>query len=298
MIERTMLGEMAAIAARHASGLETPTAVPRMTIWRSDAPTGPTPAMYAAKFYVLLQGRKVKTIGGRTLDVRAGDYSICSVPLPFMGRIVEASPDKPYVALSFALRPGLLAELLLDVPGPHAREVPAVASARAAADVLEPLDRLLRLLSKPADIPVLAPSYERELYYRLLQGPMGDTLRQIVGHATRFDQIRTAVEWIVGHADRPMRVADLAASVGMSATSFHRHFKGVTGHSPLAYQRQLRLLDARRLLASGATNVTEAAFEKGYASSSQFSREYKRMFGIPPMRDLRVLATGTADAAR
>ena len=293
-----MLAEMAAIAARHASGLETPTAVPRMTIWRSDIATGPTPAMYAAKFYLLLQGRKVKTIGGLTLDVRAGDYSICSVPLPFTGQIVEASPERPYVALSFALRAGLLAELLLDVSASDARGVPAVASTRATADVLEPLDRLLRLLSKPADIPVLAPSYERELYYRLLQGPMGDTLRQIVGHATRFDQIRTAVEWIGENVDGPMRVADLAASVGMSVTSFHRHFKGVTGHSPLAYQRQLRLLDARRLLTSGATNVTEAAFEKGYASSSQFSREYKRMFGIPPMRDLRILSMGIADPAR
>lgn len=289
MIAEDMLAEMATIALRHASGLETPTAVPRMTIWRSDAPTGPTAAMYAAKFYVLLQGRKRKTIGGRTFDFTAGDYSVSSVPLPFTGQVIAASPDAPYVGLSFGLHPGVLAGLLLDVSGPGERDVPAVAFTRATADVLEPLDRLLRLLTKPGDIPVLAPQYERELYYRILQGPMGDTLRQIVGRATRFDQIRTAVEWICDNADRPMRVGDLAASVGMSATSFHRHFKGVTGHSPLAYQRQLRLLDARRLLASGAINVTRAAFEKGYASCSQFSREYKRMFGIPPIRDVRLL---------
>lgn len=289
MNAKTMLADMAEIALRYATGLETPTAVPRMTIWHSDAPTGPSSSMYEAKFYLLLQGRKQKTIGGQTFDFAAGNYSVSSVLLPFTGQVIVASPARPYVGLSFTLDPGVLAGLLLDVSEPDARNVPAVACTQATADVLEPLDRLLRLLTRPTDIPVLAPQYERELYYRILQGPMGDTLRQIVGRTTRFDQIRTAVEWICGNADRPMCVDDLAASVGMSVTSFYRHFKDVTGHSPLAYQRQLRLFGARRRLASGATNVTRAAFETGYASSSQFSREYKRMFGIPPVQDARLL---------
>ncbi len=154
----------------------------------------------------------------------------------------------------------------------------------------EALDRLVRLLASPADIPVLTQQIERELYYRLLQGPMGCTLRQIVQKNTRFDQIRTAVTWICSNAHQPMSVQRLAASVGMSVTSFHRHFKAVTAYSPLAYQRHIRLLDAQRLIASGATNVTRAAFATGYASSSQFSREYKRMFGVPPIRNAYRLA--------
>lgn len=154
---------------------------------------------------------------------------------------------------------------------------------------MEPLGRLLRLLATPADIPMLAPQLERELYYRLLQGTMGGTLRQVVQQNTRFHQVRTTVEWICGNARKPMSVERLATSVGMSVTSFHRHFKAVTGHSPLTYQRHIRLLDARGLLASGATNVTTAAFATGYASSSQFSRKYKRMFGVSPIRDALVL---------
>ena len=154
---------------------------------------------------------------------------------------------------------------------------------------MEPLDRLLRLLDEPSAIPVLAPQFERELCYRLLQGPLGGTLLQLCQHNTRVDQVRRAVEWICGNSDKPMCVKGLAASVGMSVTSFHRHFKAVTAHSPLAYQRHIRLLEARRQLATGSANVTTTAFSTGYASTSQFSREYKKMFGVAPIRDAVLL---------
>ena len=146
-------------------------------------------------------------------------------------------------------------------------------------------------MASPDDIPGLAPLFERELFYRLARGPAGGTLRKAVQGHTRFTQIRTAVDWICGHADEPMCVAELATSVGMSGTSFHRHFKAVTSFSPLAYQRHIRLLGARKRLVSGATSVTTVAFGSGYASTPQFSREYKRMFGVSPIRDAGVLQT-------
>lgn len=284
-----MISEMAATAAAHARQLQTPTAIPRMTIWCSSGLSDPTPSMFESKFYIVLQGRKRMHIGNETYDFAVGDYSVSVVGLPFMGEVVEASADAPYLALDLRLDTTILASLLFEVPERGERTLPVITTTGAAEDILEPLSRLVRLLARPADIAVLAPQFERELYYRLLQGPMADTLRRIIGKNTRFDQIRAAVEWIRGNADRPMHVAELAASVGMSVTSFHRHFKAVTAYSPLAYQRQVRLLAARQLLASDAINVTAAAFATGYASSSQFSREYKRMFGVPPIRDSLLL---------
>lgn len=189
--------------------------------------------------------------------------------------MIEASASEPYLGVEMRLDASIVASLLPEVPEPGMRNAPAIAVAQAAEDIMEPLDRLLRLLTRPADIPVLAHQYERELYYRLLQGPMGGTLRQIVQHTAHFRQVRAAAEWICSNADKPLHVGDLAKGAGMSVASFHRHFKALTAHSPLAYQRHIRLLEARRLLALGATNVTSAAFTTGYASSSQFSREYK-----------------------
>jgi transcriptional regulator GlxA family with amidase domain len=156
---------------------------------------------------------------------------------------------------------------------------------QASDDMIEPVYRLLRLLSSPVDIPVLWPLIERELYYRLLRSAAGNALRQTVQVHTRFAQIKRAVEWICGNATMAMSVDVLAATVDMSVTSFHRHFKAVTGLSPLAYQRHVRLLHAQRLLNVETSSVTTVAFEVGYASSSQFSREYARMFGVPPVRD-------------
>lgn len=277
------------VAVDAAPGLEVSTAIPRLTIWSSSRPTRPTPAMFEPKFYILLQGAKRLTIGGEAHDFGVGSCAVASVGLPFTSEVLIASPDAPYLGLELRLDPGMVASLLLDTSVSDDGEAPTFTAGCASPDVLEPLERLVRLLATPAEIPVLALHLERELCFRLLQGPMGGTLCQIVQHNSCFRQIRTALEWIRGNASHPMRVPQLAASVGMSATSFHRHFKAVTACSPLAYQRHIRLLEARRLVASGATNVTSAAFATGYASSSQFSREYKRMFGVSPVKDVPAL---------
>ena len=226
------------------------------------------------------------TIAGRSFEFGAGTCAVASVGLPFMSQVIEACPELPYLGIELRLDAGIVASLLLDMPDCTEQQAGAISIAQADDSVLEPLDRLFRLLVAPAEISVLAPQFERELCYRLLQGPMGARLRQIGRRNARFGQIRMAAEWICENADKPMSVERLAASVGMSITSFHRHFKAVTAYTPLAYQRHIRLLDARRRLASGSINVTATAFATGYASASQFSREYKKIFGVSPVRDV------------
>jgi transcriptional regulator GlxA family with amidase domain len=159
-------------------------------------------------------------------------------------------------------------------------------------DLLDAWLRLLRLLDAPADVPVLAPLFEREILYRLLQGPQGAVLRQIALADSRLSQIRRAIAWIRDNFDRPMRVEALAEISGMSAASFHRHFKSATAMSPLQYQKTLRLQQARRLLIANQ-DASQAGFAVGYESASQFSREYARLFGSPPMRDAVRLRTDT-----
>lgn len=229
------------------------------------------------------------TVGGKTLESRAGTCAVASVGLPFTSQVIEATPEQPYLGIEWKMDAGVIASLLLDMPDGAEQQSGAISFAQADDSIIEPLNRLLRLLDVPSEIPVLKPQFERELCYRLLQGPMGSRLRQMARHNVRFGQIKAAVEWISANADKPMSVERLAAAVGMSVTSFHRHFKAVTSHTPLAYQRQIRLLDARRRLASGTGNVTATAYAIGYASASQFSREYKRAFGAAPVHDAAML---------
>jgi AraC-like DNA-binding protein len=255
------------------------------------SPTTPIPALFEPKFYLLLQGAKRMTIAGSTFDCFAGTCAVASVGLPFVSEVVEASPTQPYLSVELKLDAGIVASLLLDMCEQNATEWQpgAISMARVDERLIEPLGRLLSLLDTPSDIPVLAAQFERELYYRLLSGPLGGRLRQIGANNSRFGQIKMAAEWIGQNANNPMSVEWLASHVGMSVTSFHRHFKAVTASSPLAYQRQLRLLEARRQLVSSKANVTEIAYASGYASASQFSREYKKAFGIPPSRDAGLL---------
>ncbi len=280
-----MLEELKAIAAAQARGSQTLTSIPRLTIWRSSRKTDPAPAMFEPKIYLVLQGAKRLTVGSKTFDYFAGGYSVSSVSLPFNVQVLEASPERPYLGLDLKLDAGIIASLLLEMPEVREPASPAFALLKTSDGMIEPLQRMMRLLCTTEDIPVLAPLMERELYYRILRGPMGSAMRQVVQSQTRFSQVRKAVDWICSNADSPLRIDQLAASVGMSATSFHRHFKAVTALSPLAYQKQIRLLSARRLLISGGNDVTRVAFAVGYESSSQFSREYARMFGLPPTRD-------------
>ena len=267
-----MLAQLIATAARHASRPGLPTAVPRLTLWSASAPTDPVPALFEPELYLLLQGVKRMEFGDQVVEFEAGTCAVASVGLPFTSQVIEARRDLPYLGMELRLDAGVVASLLMDMPDRADEPSGAISIAQADDGVLEPLGRLLRLLDTPADISVLAAQFERELCYRLLQGPLGVRLRQIGRHNARFGQIATAAEWIRENADKPISVRRLAESVGMSVTSFHRHFKAVTAHTPLAYRRYIRLLEARRRLASGSMNVTETAFSTGYCSASASSR--------------------------
>ena len=286
-----MLEKLIAIASRHGRADGLPCAYQSLIIRSLDAPTLAEPALFESKFYLLLQGAKQMTIGGSTFDCYPGTCAVASVGMPFVSAVVEASAANPYLSVELTLDASIVDGLLLNMRETlrGEQQLAALSGAlsvdRVEQSILDPLQRLLGLLDAPDEIPVLAVQYERELYYRLLKGPLGARLRQIGQRNARFSQIKMAAEWIQNNANQPMSVEWLASHVGMSVTSFHRHFKSVTACSPLAYQRQIRLLDARRRLVSGNGNVTEIAFSSGYASAAQFSREYKRAFGKSPIRD-------------
>ncbi|MBP0616090.1 AraC family transcriptional regulator [Jiella mangrovi] len=262
------------------------TGVPRLQLWSADRPTGSAPAMFEPAVYLVLQGVKRTVIAGATYDMSPGDCAVSIVGLPFRYQVMTATQGRPYLGAQLTLDPGMVAALLVDMPDGPCGEAPAFRAVPADDGIRECMLRLVRLTLTPEDVTVLAPLTERELLYRLLRSPLGGTLRRIADVRGNIAAIGRAVDHIRVRATCAVVIPEVAAAVGMSETSFHRHFKAVTGLSPLAYQRHIRLLDAQRRLAIG-TPVTSVAFEVGYQSPSQFSREYKRMFGAPPQAHLR-----------
>jgi AraC-like DNA-binding protein len=246
-------------------------------------------------FYAVLQGKKVLRLGEQRFELAAGECAASSFGLPFTAQVEDATPAQPYAAICLDLDVDLLVEVMLDMPKVEDRWVCSAAGGRLDGAVGDALVRLVGLLSASDDRTMLGRPYERELYYRLLQSPMGDTLRQLGQRDSRLRQIKTVADWLTANADKPVAMSDLAASVGMSLTSFHRHFKAVTGFSPLAFQRQMRLLEARRHLLAGGVSVSRVAYAVGYVSPSQFSREYKRLFGMPPAAVVRTREPGWGD---
>jgi AraC-like DNA-binding protein len=260
--------------------------LPRLTLWSSTHPTVPTPAMLKPIFYVVLQGAKGLTIGRHSLRLTAGHCVATSFGLPYVGQIDTATRATPFVALGLDLDVALLIDVMLEMPKADDRWACSAKNGDLTGPVGTAFARFVELLAAPEDRGFLGRPYEAEFYYRLLQSPMGDTLRQLGRQDNRSRRIKMAADWLIANADKPAVVPDLAARSGMSLTSFHRHFKAVTGYSPLAFQRQARLLDARRLLASGNRSVSSVAYAVGYASPSQFSREYKNLFGVAPALEL------------
>ncbi|AZO37009.1 helix-turn-helix domain-containing protein [Mesorhizobium sp. M2A.F.Ca.ET.037.01.1.1] len=290
-----ILQELVAMAGRHARGRRTKTAIPRVTIGRSELPTPPLPELCQPTALLVLQGTKTVLIGDRTLAYSAGSYFVYAVEAPATSQLIEASRACPYMALAFAIDIELIAGLLID----HrpAIDGDSFVTNPADDDLLDAWRRLLRLLDRPEEIPVLAPMLEREIAFRLLQGPQGEKLRQLARADGRLSQIRRATAWIRSHYNEPIDVTQLAELSHMSNAAFHRHFKAATAMSPIQYQKQLRLLEARHLLIAQPGSAAQVAFTVGYESASQFSREYARQFGLPPARDAaRLLAMGEAAA--
>lgn len=287
----TPLQDLAALMLRHTpgDGLHA-TAIPRVTLIRSSRPTEPIHMVHEPAVCLVVQGAKSVMLGDRVLNYDASRFLVVTVDVPLAGHVTQASPEAPYLCLRLDLDPAALAALVTDAAAP-----PPAAAARitrglelspVTAPLVEAAARLLRLLDTPADIGFLAPLAEREIHYRLLTGDQGQTLRHIAGADSRLARVGRAIAWIKAHYDRPIPIATLAAEAGMSPSALHEHFKAITAMSPLQYHKQLRLQEARRLMLAGAHDAGGASYAVGYESPSQFSREYARLFGAPPAKDV------------
>lgn len=246
--------------------------------------SSPEPGMYEPVLCLILQGRKQVSIGERTLSFGPGECLLVTHDLPVRSRVTKA----PYLALVFDVDIAAVRKLYDEVSesaldSTHAR---AAETHRASPALLDALRRYLALADSPTDAKVLGPLTSREIHYRLLMAPFGGMLRLLIRHDSTASAIARAIGHIRSELRTPITIPDLARRVGMSASSFYKHFKSTTSTTPLQYQKELRLLEARRLLTTGGASVTSAAFEVGYESPSQFSREYARKFGVPPSQDM------------
>lgn len=292
----TALNELRRLASK-AENRRTDTGIARVAMVQGDIPQHALAAVYEPMINLILQGGKSMTVGSQTLHYDPATYFVMSVDLPAVGSVHAAATGEPYLAISLTLDPAVIAALLGDLPavtrqiwgGPHRAEAFNVAA--VTPELMDAWLRMLRLMQRPDDIPALAPVYEREILYRVLQGPHGHLLRQIATPDSMLARINRAIQRIRSDFARPLRIATLAEQASMSESAFHRHFKSATALSPLQYQKQLRLLQARQLLIAHGKSVTAAALDVGYESPTQFSREYARAFGLPPTQDAaRIMA--------
>ena len=284
----TDLDTIRAIALRHA-GTPNP-AMPRLVIYRLDSPNAASGLIYQPVVCLVLQGRKRTFIGDGVLEYGPSECMVVAAELTAMGQVCEASTDEPYLALNLLLDPAVISTILLDMNG---LAEPAIGSgfgvARAGPALLDAWCRFAGLLDRPDEIPVLASHLEHELIFRLLMGPHGALLRQIAGADSRLSHIRRAMAFVREHYAEHLSIEAMAAVAGMSVSVFHRRFKAVTNVSPLQYQKHVRLHEARRRLVTEHAEAASVGYAVGYESASQFSREYKRLFGAPPRRDADTL---------
>jgi len=287
------LAELRELIVRHAREDET-TAIDGVLLSAAGRPGEPRASTTGTVLAVIAQGAKRLAIGDRVYDYGPGQYLVASVDLPITGHYTHASADEPALGFGLVLRPAAIASLLLDAPaaGPAP---PGLGVADATPELLDAVVRMVRLLDHPADRDVLAPMLEREILWRLLGGRLGETVRQIGLTDSSLRHVSRAVRWISEHYGTPFRVEELARSCGMSPSAFHRNFHAVTALSPIQFQKQIRLQKSRLLLLTGADDVATVGHRVGYDSTSQFSREYRRQFGLPPGRDAaRLRAAATA----
>jgi AraC-like DNA-binding protein len=268
------------------------TAIPGLSLFRREEPTEPISGLYEPSICLVAQGAKRVQLGEDTYVYDPHHYLITAVHLPTVVQIIEASKKKPYLGLRLKFDHREVSQLMADsnLPAPRTQQsTRGMAIGEVTLPLLAAFQRLLDLLDEEEDIPILAPNIQREIIYRLLVGDQGARLRQIASTGSQSQQIARAIDWLKGNFTRPLRIEDLAAQARMSASTFHHHFRSMTALSPLQFQKQLRLHEARRLMLGEHLDAATAAFNVGYESPSQFSREYNRFFGAPPLRDITKL---------
>ena len=268
------------------------TDIPGVTLHRRTAPTAPCSATYEPGVTVMAQGRKRVDLGQTTFIYGESRYLLTAVDLPIVSQIIEASEEVPCLAMSLKLEMPVIRELLSREEIQLAEAVsnsPAMATGAVTAEFLSACCRLVDLLNTPRDIPFLSGLIQREIIYRILRGPEGARLRAIATLGDQSHRTAKAIAWIKANYAKALRVEDLAEIAGMGLSTLHHHFRALTAMSPLQYQKQLRLQAARGRMLVDGLDAASAAFEVGYESASQFNREYSRLFGQPPRRDIRTL---------
>ncbi len=275
-----------------------PTAVPRLSLHRRTGPTEPCSVTYEPSVIVIPQGSKRVDLGRTSFIYDQSRYLLTSVDLPIVSRVVEASEDEPCLAMMLKLDIPLVRELLgqreVQVPLISPSDRPAMGTAELTPEILDACCRLVGLLERPLDIPFIGGLIEREIVYRVLQGPEGARLRAIATLGDQSHRTAKAIAWLRSNYVKPVKVEELAEVAGMGVSTLHHHFRAMTSMSPVQYQKNLRLQSARALMLVDGLDAASAAFEVGYESATQFSREYSRFFGQPPMRDVRTLRVANA----
>ena len=281
--------ELAGLVVRHCPSGTVPSAIADLHLSRYEQSTRSMPTLAQPALCILAQGRKEICLGDETYVYDPLHYMVVSVAMPISGALLEASPQNPSLGIRLDIDPAEINSLIAEA-GPMG--VPSQPSSRGVfierldTQMLDALLRLIRLLDTPKDIAVLAPLIRREILYRLLRGQQGARLYEIAMANTQTHRVCQAIQWLNDHFQRPLRIDDLAREVNLSASTLHHRFKAVTSMSPLQYQKQLRLQEARRLMLNDGLEASVAGYRVGYESPSQFSREYSRLFGAPPLRDL------------
>jgi len=271
---------------------EVSTAVPGLTLYRNTVPTAPNPCTYVPSLLVIPQGKKRVDLGKQSYVFGESTFLLTSIELPIISRVCAASAEKPYLAFFLKLDMGTVRDVLhseeVHVPAPPVGTRGMVLG-EATIELLAPCSRMVQLLRTPQDVPFFGKLLQREIIYRLLQGPQGDRLRSVATLADQSYRTAKAVTWLRDNFKKALNVDELASTTGMSRSTLNHHFRGLTAMSPLQFQKQLRLHAARQKMLTEELDAASAAFEVGYESPSQFNREYKRFFGQPPMRDIEAL---------
>jgi AraC-like DNA-binding protein len=273
------------------------TAIPELSLHRHTAGTEPANVLYDPSVCVVAQGAKRVLFGDGDYIYDARSYLLASVNIPTLFQVVSASPEKPYLGLVLRLNMREVSQLIVDTNLPALRSQqsePGMVIGKINLPLLTAIQRLVQLLDEPQDIPILAPIIQKEILYRLLVGDQGEQLRQIASVGSQSNQIARAIDWLKENFTQQLKIDDLAKKVNMSTSTFHHHFRSLTAKSPLQYQKWLRLNEARRLMLAEQLDAATASFEVGYESPSQFSREYGRLFGNSPARDISMLRASGA----
>ncbi|MFI8483137.1 AraC family transcriptional regulator N-terminal domain-containing protein [Pseudomonas sp. NPDC078700] len=272
------------------------TAIKGVFLARANQPSKPMPVLYKPSLCIIAQGRKEVRLADEVYQYDPLNYLVASVPLPVSGHVTQATPHNPYLCLRLDIDPALVSSLIADtgpIGVPNGGPRRGLYLDRVDLPLLDAVIRLVQLLETPRDITILAPMVLREIFYRLLHSDQGHHLHAIVINDSQSHRIARAIDWLNCNYAEPLRIEDLAREVNLSQSTLHHRFKAVTALSPLQYQKQLRLQEARRLMLSEGLEAAAASYKVGYESPSQFSREYSRLFGAPPLRDLARLRSAS-----